>query len=137
MLNFTFNLKFNFKMLKFTLNIITELIWFKSTLLALALSLLFYIPPFRFSLVLLTFDLLFKFFFNIMHLWLLFFSCCCFVFLGPHPWHMEVPRLGIKSELQLPACTTATAMQDPSCVCNLHHSSWQHQILNPLNEARN
>ena len=34
-----------------------------------------------------------------------------FVFLGPHPHHMEVPRLGIKLELQLPAHTTAT--QDP------------------------
>ena len=22
-----------------------------------------------------------------------------FVFLGPHPWHMEIPRLGVKSEL--------------------------------------
>ena len=22
-----------------------------------------------------------------------------FVFLGPHPWHMEVPRLGVESEL--------------------------------------
>ena len=22
-----------------------------------------------------------------------------FVFLGPHPWHMEVPRLGVQSEL--------------------------------------
>ena len=22
-----------------------------------------------------------------------------FVFLGPHPWHMEIPRLGIESEL--------------------------------------
>ena len=21
------------------------------------------------------------------------------VFLGPHPWHMEVPRLGVESEL--------------------------------------
>ena len=64
-----------------------------------------------------------------------------FVFLGPHPWHVEVPRLGssplvsiisffysflglqvqhmevyrlgIKSELQLPVYTTAQAMQDP------------------------
>ena len=27
-----------------------------------------------------------------------------------HPWHMEVPRLGVKSELQLPAYTTATAV---------------------------
>ena len=31
-----------------------------------------------------------------------------FVFLGPHPWHMEVPRLGVKCELQLPAYATAT-----------------------------
>ena len=26
-----------------------------------------------------------------------------FIFLGPHLWHMEVPRLGVKLELQLPA----------------------------------
>ena len=32
-----------------------------------------------------------------------------FVFVGPHPWHMEVPRLGVESELQMPAYTTATA----------------------------
>ena len=32
-----------------------------------------------------------------------------FVFLGPHSWHMEVHRLGVESELQLLACTTATA----------------------------
>ena len=25
---------------------------------------------------------------------------------------------------------------DPSCVCDPYHSSWQCQILNPLNEAR-
>ena len=30
----------------------------------------------------------------------------------------------------------ATAMQDLSQICNLHHSSGQHQILNPLSEAR-
>ena len=34
-------------------------------------------------------------------------------FLGLHLWHMEVPRLGVESELQLPAYTTATAMPDP------------------------
>ena len=28
-------------------------------------------------------------------------------FLGLHPWHMEVPRLGVESELQLPVYTTA------------------------------
>ena len=49
---------------------------------------------------------------------------------------MEVPRLGIESELQLLAYTTAMAMQDPSLACDLHQSSWQHWILNPLNEAR-
>ena len=48
---------------------------------------------------------------------------------------MEVPRLGVKSEPQLPAYPTATAMPDPSCICDLHHSSWQHQILNPLSDA--
>uniref|UniRef100_A0A8D1N3X5 Uncharacterized protein n=1 Tax=Sus scrofa TaxID=9823 RepID=A0A8D1N3X5_PIG len=59
-----------------------------------------------------------------------------FIFLGPRLQHMEVPRLGVKSELQLPVCTTATATQDLSHVCNLHHSSWQCRILNPLSEAR-
>ena len=37
-----------------------------------------------------------------------------FVFLGPYPRHMEIPSLGVKSELQLPAYTRATAMPDPS-----------------------
>ena len=49
---------------------------------------------------------------------------------------MEVPRLGVESELQLPGCTTATVMQDLSRICNLYPSSWQRQILNPLSEAR-
>ena len=52
------------------------------------------------------------------------------------PQHVEVPRRGFESELQLPAYTTATAAQDPSHVCDLHHSSWQHQVLNPRGEAR-
>ena len=34
------------------------------------------------------------------------------------------------------AYTTATATRDPSHGCDLHHRSWQHQILNPLSEAR-
>ena len=29
----------------------------------------------------------------------------------------------------------AAAMQDPSHICNLHHSLWQCWILNPLTEA--
>ena len=47
-----------------------------------------------------------------------------FCFLGPHLWHMKVPRPGVESELQLPAYTTVTATQDLSCICDLHHSSW-------------
>ena len=59
-----------------------------------------------------------------------------FCFLGLHLWHMEVSRLEVKSELQLPAYAIATAMPDPSRVFDLHCSSWWCQIFNPLNEAR-
>ena len=59
-----------------------------------------------------------------------------FCFLGLHLWHMGVPRLGVKSELQLQANATAIAMQDLSRVFDLHPSSQQCQILNPLSEAR-
>ena len=48
---------------------------------------------------------------------------------------MGVPRLEVKLELQLLAYTTATATWDPSLDCDLHHSSWQHWILDPLSEA--
>ena len=34
------------------------------------------------------------------------------------------------------AYATATATQDPSRVCDLHYSSRQGQILNPLSETR-
>ena len=62
-----------------------------------------------------------------------FFFCLFFksFWWGAHSWHMEVPRLGVKSELQLPAYTTATEIQDLRCICDLHHSSQQCQILNP------
>jgi len=30
---------------------------------------------------------------------ILFIYFSLFVFLGPHPWHMEVPSLGVESEL--------------------------------------
>ena len=50
--------------------------------------------------------------------------------------HTEVPRLGVELELQLLAYTTATAMPDPSHICELHYSSQQHWIFNPLSEAR-
>ena len=50
--------------------------------------------------------------------------------------HMEVPRLVVESELQLLAYATATARQDLSRICDLHHSSWQHWIPHPLTKAR-
>ena len=59
-----------------------------------------------------------------------------FFFLGPHLRHVEVPRLGVQLDLQLQATTTATAMPDLSCICNLCHSLRQHQILNTSSEAR-
>ena len=49
---------------------------------------------------------------------------------------MEVPRLGVELELQLPAYATATAMPNPSQVSDLHHRSKQCWILNPLSKAR-
>ena len=49
---------------------------------------------------------------------------------------MEVPRLGVELELHLLATTTTTATQDPSHICDLHHSSRQCQIPDPLSEAR-
>ena len=49
---------------------------------------------------------------------------------------MEVPRLGVESKRQLQACTAATAMWNLSCICDLHHSSRQHWILNSLSKAR-
>ena len=53
---------------------------------------------------------------------LLVFIFLSFIFLGPYPRHMEVPRLGAEAGLQLSAYTTATAMPDLSCVCSLHYS---------------
>ena len=61
-----------------------------------------------------------------------------FCFLGPQVRHMELPRLGVKLELQLPvpapapAPATTTPTQDLSRLCDLHHSSQQCWILNPL-----
>ena len=49
---------------------------------------------------------------------------------------MEVPRIRVYSELQLLAYATATATPDLNCICDLHHSSQQHPILNGLSQAR-
>ena len=52
------------------------------------------------------------------------------------PQHMEVPWLGVESELQLLANATVTATPDLSRLFDLHHSSRQRQILSPLSESR-
>ena len=52
------------------------------------------------------------------------------VFLEPHLW------LRGQIGAMVAGYTIATAMWDPSGVCDLHHSSQQHQILNPLIEAK-
>ena len=49
---------------------------------------------------------------------------------------MEVPRLGVGAELQLQAYTTAKATPDLNRIWDLHHSSQQRWILNPLSRAQ-
>ena len=49
---------------------------------------------------------------------------------------MEVSMLEVKSELQLPAYTSATATLDVSHICDLHGSFRQCWILNPLSKAK-
>ena len=71
--------------------------------------------------------LIFLFFLNLS-------LCVCVCVL--HPLPMEVPSLGVELELQLPAYTTATAKRNPSLICELHHSSRQCWILNPLRGMR-
>ena len=61
--------------------------------------------------------------------------CFVLLFRAP-PTAYEVPRLGVKLELQLLAAAIATTMRGPSHVCKLHHSSPQCWILNPLSKVR-
>ena len=42
-----------------------------------------------------------------------------YLFIWSHLWRMEVPKLEVELELQLLAYPTATAMQDPSRICDL------------------
>ena len=47
--------------------------------------------------------------FYVFYFLLFYFILFYFCFLGPHLKHMQVPRPGVESELQLPTYTTATA----------------------------
>ena len=62
-----------------------------------------------------------------------------FFFLGPNLRHMEVPRLRVKLELQLPAYTIATEAADPNPLSEAlglnphpHGYCW---VLNPLSHS--
>ena len=59
-----------------------------------------------------------------------------FLFVRAVPGAFGSSQVGIKSELQLSAYTTATATGDPSRICSLRRSSRQRQILNPLSKTR-
>ena len=48
---------------------------------------------------------------------------------------MEGPRLEAKLQLLPPAYATTIVTQDPSQVCDVHHSSQHRWILNTLSEA--
>ena len=41
------------------------------------------------------------------------FVCLFLFFLGLNLWHMDIPALGVESELQLPAHTTANVGSEP------------------------
>ena len=70
-------------------------------------------------------------------LWLSFFVLFCLFRATPMAYGWSQARGPIiQSELQPLASYTATAMPDPRHICNLHHNSGQHRILNPLIEAR-
>ena len=73
--------------------------------------------------------------FEFFHQYLIIFRVLVYFFLGPHLQHMEVSRLVVKLELQLPGYTTATAMPYPCSICDICHRLWQCHIFNLLSEA--
>ena len=79
---------------------------------------------------------LFNIFFLFIYLFIIYLFLS-FVLLGLHLQHTEVPQArDLIGAVAAEAIVTAIATSDPSQVCDLHHSSWQPQILNPLSEAR-
>ena len=64
-----------------------------------------------------------------------FFFFCFLFFIELHHQHLEVPRLEVKLELQLPGYAIATAKSDPRHLCDLYHSSRQRRLPYPLSKA--
>ena len=58
-----------------------------------------------------------------------------FFFFRATPAADESFQARVKSELQLQAYATATARPDPSRICDLRHSLWQHPILDPVSKV--
>ena len=59
-----------------------------------------------------------------------------FLFLWPHPWQKEVPKLGIKLELQLKAYATVRATLELSHICDIYCGFQQYWILNQSSKAK-
>ena len=77
------------------------------------------------------------FLYRYIDVWILFFFFFLLVFrAAPAAYGSSKARSRIRAIAT--GLATARAMRDPSCICNLHHSSWQWQCLipNPLSEAR-
>ena len=70
---------------------------------------------------------------NTLHPYWFFFFFCLF---RATPMAYGDSQARVESELQLLAYSTATATSNPSRICDLHHSSQQHQVCNPLSKAR-
>ena len=73
-------------------------------------------------------------FWGVLFVW--FISSFLKIFLLFRATHIAYGRLGVEMKLELLAYTTATAMQDPSGICDLHYSSQKCWILNPLSRVR-
>ena len=75
--------------------------------------------------------------YNINYFFLSFFFFFCLFRASPMVYGNSQARGRIRAvAASLPAYATATATPDTSWVCELHHSSWQRQTLDPLSEAR-
>ena len=71
----------------------------------------------------------------IKHHFMFFTFSISFFFLGQHPQHTEVPRLGVIQSYSRWPTPQPIGTQDLSCVCNLHHSSRQHWIPGNLHHS--
>ena len=69
--------------------------------------------------------------------WTLAFSLSLFFFKQLYLQHVEVHWLAARIRAAAEAYTTATATLDlRSHICDLCHSLWQRQVINPLSESR-